>query len=222
MPQNKAQAIETPQNETQEAIEINIAEFIKQREIELAASVLNKRIALTLLSAATSGSEFIAFNYLVFAPLTKWVEGTKVRLLCGKQLKDYWNAEDTTKTLRQFAAGTVAEVREQVDSRHVIVQVMDGEEEFRIPKIFFTQNHIFLDSNSKSVVNLDSGFELLMIPEGHYFLLIFEDLDQDHKYTYGKAAPYSPSESFLMIPDTLEIRANWDIDLAAISFLGTF
>ena len=52
--------------------------------------------------------------------------------------------------------------------------------------------------------------------------MIFEDRDQDHKYTYGKAAPYSPSESFLMIPDTLEIRANWDIDLAAISFLGTF
>jgi len=73
-----------------------------------------------------------------------------------------------------------------------------------------------------SVVNSDSRFELVTIPEGHYFLMIFEDRDQDHKYTYGKAAPYSPSESFLMIPDTLEIRANWDIDLAAISFLGTF
>tara|TARA_B100000678_G_scaffold151437_1_gene126390 strand:- start:118 stop:1803 length:1686 start_codon:yes stop_codon:yes gene_type:complete len=73
-----------------------------------------------------------------------------------------------------------------------------------------------------SVVNLESGFELVMIPEGHYFLMIFEDRDQDHNYTYGKAVPYSPSESFLMMPDTLEIRANWDIDLDKISFLRTF
>ena len=73
-----------------------------------------------------------------------------------------------------------------------------------------------------SVVNSESGFELVMIPEGHYFLMIFEDRDQDHNYTYGKAVPYSPSESFLMMPDTLEIRANWDIDLDKISFLRTF
>ena len=68
--------------------------------------------------------------------------------------------------------------------------------------------------NFKSVVNSDGQFKYVEIPEGKYTLLIFEDTDNNSRYSYGKAFPYEPSEWFYFSPDTIEVRANWDIEIS--------
>lgn len=63
-----------------------------------------------------------------------------------------------------------------------------------------------------STVNFISEYRFQNIPEGYYKMLIFEDRNRDGDYTYGKAAPYTPAEFFILNPDTIEIRANWDVE----------
>ncbi len=70
--------------------------------------------------------------------------------------------------------------------------------------------------NFKSVVNSEGRFEYVDIPEGKYRLFLFEDSDKNDSYSYGKAFPFEPSEWFYFSPDTLEVRSNWDIEIAPI------
>ena len=70
--------------------------------------------------------------------------------------------------------------------------------------------------NFKSVVNSEGRFEYVEIPEGKYRLFLFEDSDKNDSYSYGKAFPFEPSEWFYFSPDTLEVRSNWDIEIAPI------
>jgi len=65
----------------------------------------------------------------------------------------------------------------------------------------------------KSVVNSEGQFEYKDIPESSYIFHIFDDRDQDKAYSYGKAFPFQTSEWFYFSPDTIEVRANWDIEL---------
>ena len=70
--------------------------------------------------------------------------------------------------------------------------------------------------NFKSVVNSAGRFEYNDIPEGLYTLIVFDDRDQNIDYSYGKAYPFQPSEWFYVLPDTIEVRANWDIEFQPI------
>ena len=70
--------------------------------------------------------------------------------------------------------------------------------------------------NFKSVVNSAGRFEYNDIPEGLYTLIVFDDRDKNNDYSYGKAFPFQPSEWFYIIPDTLEVRANWEIEFQPI------
>ncbi len=63
-----------------------------------------------------------------------------------------------------------------------------------------------------SVVNSDGRFEYKHIPESSYIFHVFEDVDNDKAFSNGKAYPYQPSEWFYVLPDTIEVRANWDIE----------
>lgn len=63
-----------------------------------------------------------------------------------------------------------------------------------------------------SVVNSEGRFEYKLIPESSYIFHVFEDVDKDKAFSNGKAYPYKPSEWFYVLPDTIEIRANWDIE----------
>ncbi|NHZ84519.1 MAG: hypothetical protein GWP19_01390 [Planctomycetia bacterium] len=67
-----------------------------------------------------------------------------------------------------------------------------------------------------SFVNSDSKFEFKTIPEGDYSLYFFEDSDNDMKYSFGNAYPNVPSEWFYFYPDTFEVRANWETEIAPI------
>ncbi len=72
------------------------------------------------------------------------------------------------------------------------------------------------ERNFQKHVNSGGHFELMNIPEGFYFLSIFQDQDSSNTYSYGTAYPFQASEWFYTVADTIEIRANWDIELPPI------
>ncbi|NHZ86861.1 MAG: hypothetical protein GWP19_13470 [Planctomycetia bacterium] len=80
-------------------------------------------------------------------------------------------------------------------------------------ELFSTKNSSL---SQTSFVNSDSQFEFKTIPEGDYLLYFFEDSDNDMKYSFGNAYPNVPSEWFYFYPDTFEIRANWETEIAPI------
>jgi len=67
-----------------------------------------------------------------------------------------------------------------------------------------------------AIVNSSSLFKITRIPEGKYYLLFFYDKDSNTKYSSGHLSPYATSEWFEVIPDTISIRSNWDMEVADI------
>jgi len=67
-----------------------------------------------------------------------------------------------------------------------------------------------------SIVNSSGQFEFIEIPEGKYTFSLFEDIDNNFVYSYGKVYPFKPSEWFYESGDTIEVRANWDIELSPL------
>jgi len=76
----------------------------------------------------------------------------------------------------------------------------------------FEKENIFHDA----IVNSSSSFKISKIPEGKYYLLVFHDKDGNTKYSKGHLNPYSPSEWFEFLLDTISIRSNWDMEVADI------
>ena len=68
----------------------------------------------------------------------------------------------------------------------------------------------------RTVVNSKGIFNMKQIPEGNYSLLFFQDSDGSNAYSHGNIDPYQPSEWFYVYPDTVKIRANWDLELDQI------
>ena len=67
-----------------------------------------------------------------------------------------------------------------------------------------------------AIVNSSSLFKITRIPEGKYYLLFFYDKDANTKYSTGHLSPYATSEWFEVVPDTISIRSNWDMEVADI------
>ena len=76
----------------------------------------------------------------------------------------------------------------------------------------FEKENIFHDA----IVNSASFFKISKIPEGKYYLLVFYDKDGNTIYSQGHLNPYSPSEWFEFLSDTISIRSNWDMEVADI------
>ena len=68
-----------------------------------------------------------------------------------------------------------------------------------------------------SFVNSEKEIIFKQIPEGKYTITIFNDINKDYKYSFGKIKPFEPAEWFYVMPDTVEIRGNWDIELPMIN-----
>ena len=68
-----------------------------------------------------------------------------------------------------------------------------------------------------SFVNSEKEIIFKQIPEGNYTITIFNDINKDYKYSFGKIIPFEPAEWFYVMPDTVEIRGNWDIELPMIN-----
>ena len=65
-------------------------------------------------------------------------------------------------------------------------------------------------------VNSNSSFKINKIPEGIYSLMFYNDRDENEYYSYGSLSPYQSSEWFEIIPDTISIRSNWDMEITNI------
>ena len=59
----------------------------------------------------------------------------------------------------------------------------------------------------------DGKINIQRIPEGNYSLMLFKDKDNNKKYSSGQIQPYYSSEWFYNYPDTIKIRANWEIQM---------
>jgi hypothetical protein len=65
-------------------------------------------------------------------------------------------------------------------------------------------------------VNSNSSFKINKIPEGIYSLMFYNDRDENDYYSHGSLSPYQSSEWFEIIPDTISIRSNWDMEITNI------
>ena len=68
-----------------------------------------------------------------------------------------------------------------------------------------------------SFVNSENEIIIDQVPEGKYVITVFNDVNNDNKYTFGTVKPFIPAEWFYVMPDTIEIRGNWDIELPIIN-----
>jgi len=69
----------------------------------------------------------------------------------------------------------------------------------------------------RTVVNSDGTFKMKRLPEGNYKLFLFQDDNKDGRYSFGMIDPFSTSEKFYVLTDTLKIRSNWDLELNQIN-----
>lgn len=65
-------------------------------------------------------------------------------------------------------------------------------------------------------VNSNALFDYVKVPEGRYRLMFFSDMNQNNKIDAGRAEPFQTGEWFTFYPDTIDIRANWDLELKTI------
>ena len=80
-----------------------------------------------------------------------------------------------------------------------------------------------VEKNLKSVsvsVNSDGEFKINNLFEGNWILDIFQDRDRNGRYSFGRLFPYSVAEPFTALKDTIEVRANWDIDGIILTYPG--
>ena len=78
-----------------------------------------------------------------------------------------------------------------------------------------------LEKNPISVtvsVNSEGDFQMEEIPAGMWLLSAFQDKDGNGRYTFGKALPMVPAEPFTVLNDTIEVRANWDVEGIIITY----
>ncbi len=78
-----------------------------------------------------------------------------------------------------------------------------------------------IEKDLKSVsVSVNSGgeFKIEKLSEGKWILSAFQDADGNGRYSYGKLFPHSASEPFTTLNDTIEVRANWDIDGIVLTY----
>ena len=68
-----------------------------------------------------------------------------------------------------------------------------------------------------SFVNSEKKIVFEEIPEGEYLITIFNDINNDEQYNFGKVKPFETAEWFYVLSDTIEIRGNWDIELPIIN-----
>jgi len=141
--------------------------------------------------------------------LLQWEENEKYQLKInqdgvlvedGRGLKDSI-AIVNLRTTKDIGYGSVSGKISDVDQLNLVVE------------LFSTKNPSL---SHTSIVNSESQFEFETIPEGNYSLYFFEDSDDNMKYNFGNTYPNIPSEWFYFYPDTFEVRANWETEIAPV------
>ncbi len=106
-------------------------------------------------------------------------------------------------------------VNEEIASGGLYGSVMGEFIENSVVTVSATENL----SNSYSVsVNSEGGFSFSTLPALFWILTAYQDRDGNGRYTYGQAIPFQPSEPFLVFSDTIEVRANWDVEGVVLEY----
>jgi len=65
----------------------------------------------------------------------------------------------------------------------------------------------------RATVTGDGEFTIGSLPAGPYLLDVISDGDRNGEYTFGSLRPLQMSEPFILLPDTVTIRARWESEL---------
>jgi hypothetical protein len=64
----------------------------------------------------------------------------------------------------------------------------------------------------RATVTGNGEFAIGSLPAGLYFLDVISDEDRNGEYTFGSVRPLQMSEPFLLLSDTVTIRARWECE----------
>ncbi len=92
--------------------------------------------------------------------------------------------------------------------------VLDADSADQRGDIVLTATRVLTSTPTEKSTRLkESGkFRLALLPEGRYTLSAFRDRDSSLTYSFGKPFPFMPSERFIVAPDTIKVRARWDVE----------
>ncbi len=146
-------------------------------------------------------------------PLIQWEENEKYQLTINRDgilAKDGRGLEDSVfvinlRTNKSIGYGTVNGKINETEQSNIVAEL------FSVKNPSLSQT---------SFVNSKSEFEFETIPEGNYSLYFYKDDDNNMKYSFGNAYQNIPCEWFYFYPDTFEVRANWETEIAPINLPG--
>jgi len=71
---------------------------------------------------------------------------------------------------------------------------------------------------SELKINKPGKFNIPYFNTGQYKILVYKDLDNNGRYSFGKLSPFTYSEPFIKIDQPVEIRAGWDTEIGELIF----
>ncbi|HTK82018.1 MAG TPA: Ig-like domain-containing protein [Bacteroidota bacterium] len=89
------------------------------------------------------------------------------------------------------------------------------QEEHRSPgKIIVTVSELSgrKEKSRETTADTSGAFRFDHLPEGYYKLFAFRDADSNGVYTFGKPFPFTTSEKFSPVSDSLKVRARWPLE----------
>jgi hypothetical protein len=146
---------------------------------------------------------------LQLVPLLQWEENEKYQLKINRESI----ITDSGRGLKDSVLTINLRTTKSVGYGRIIGNIIESAQLNLAVELFSTKNPSL---SQTSIVNSKSEFDIKTIPEGNYLLYFFEDYNNDMKYSFGNAYLNIPSEWFYFYPDTFEVRANWDTEIAPI------
>lgn len=98
--------------------------------------------------------------------------------------------------------------------------VTDPESGNNLGQIFLTATRILSPTPTVRTLRMNEPgkFRFDQLPEGRYTLSAFRDRDSSGMFSFGKPAPFVPSERFAISSDTLKVRARWAVEGVVVKF----
>jgi hypothetical protein len=155
---------------------------------------------------------------------SRWMNATDLVLFPKKPLLSYawYRVRLAVDSIRDYRGNrskdTTFVLRFQtIDMRTtglIAGRVADAQGEKGKGAIYIQAASIDLTPQRKRSVFLEKPGPFVMdkLVEGKYVLSAFRDTDSSGTYSYGSPFPWKPSERFVVYPDTVKVRARWNVE----------